>query len=202
MKPLLRLIVTVLATVLFAACHTSRFVPEGSYLLTSAHVAPATGESHVPAEELAAYMPQRPNSKWFSLFNVPLGIYSLSGRDSTKRFNRFLRHLGEAPVVYDRERTLQACRNMQLSVKAMGYLGADVLLEEKVKKNRIGVTYRIVPGPRWHIRHFSFRVLDDSLRLRLDSLGYQPSFTSAAGTAALPYSIKALDAERSRLYVQ
>ena len=200
MKPLLRLIVPVLATVLFAACHTSRFVPEGSYLLTSAHVAPASGESHVSAEELAAYMPQRPNSKWFSLFNVPLGIYSLSGRDSTKRFNRFLRHLGEAPVVYDRERTLQACRNMQLSVKAMGYLGADVLLEEKVKKNHIGVTYRIAPGPRWHIRHFSFRVLDDSLRLRLDSLGYQPSFTSATGTAALPYSIKALDAERSRLY--
>ena len=126
--------------------HTSRFIPEDSYLLTGASI--SSEDKHVATDELQAYMPQRPNSKWFSIFKVPLGIYSLSGRDSTKRFNRFLRHLGEAPVVYDRERTIQACNNMQLSVRNNGYLNAEVLLLEKAKKdktNKIKVFYRIIP---------------------------------------------------------
>ncbi|MBO4549211.1 MAG: hypothetical protein J5733_00645, partial [Bacteroidaceae bacterium] len=104
---------------LLSGCHTSRFIPEDGYLLTGTSV--SSEDKHVSTDELQAYMPQRPNSKWFSLFKVPLGIYCLSGQDSTKRFNRFLRHLGEAPVIYDRERAIQSCTNMQMSVRNMGY---------------------------------------------------------------------------------
>ena len=86
-------------------------------------------------------MPQRPNNKWFSIFKVPLGLYSLSGRDSTKRINRFLRQMGEAPVIYDRERTMQALGNMQLVMHNMGYLNAEVFLMETAKKNRMKINY-------------------------------------------------------------
>ena len=151
-KPLLLLHLLLL----LSGCYTSRLIPEDGYLLTGTSI--SSEDKKVPTDELQAYMPQRPNSKWFSLFKVPLGIYSLSGRDSTKRFNRFLRHLGEAPVIYDRERTIQACNNMQLSVRNTGYLNAEVLLFEKVKKNKMKVLYRIVPHERYHIRNFSFKV--------------------------------------------
>ena len=183
---------------LLSGCHTSRFIPEDGYLLTGTSV--SSEDKHVATDELQAYMPQRPNSKWFSLFKVPLGIYSLSGRDSTKRINRFLRHLGEAPVVYDRERTVQACSNMQLSVRNMGYLNAEVLLLEKKKKNKMKVFYRIIPHERYHVRNFSFNVMDDSLRIILDSLEYQPTISKALNQRNNPYSINALEEERSKLY--
>ena len=188
-----------LAFLLFlSGCRTSRFIPEDGYLLTGTSI---TSEGkHVGTDELQAYMPQRPNSKWFSLFKVPLGIYSLSGRDSTKRFNRFLRHLGEAPVIYDRERTVQACNNMQLSVRNMGYLNAEVLLLEKAKKDKMKIYYRIIPHERYHIRNFSLDVQDDSLRRALDSLNYKPTLSQGMGLGTLPYSVNGLDAERSRLY--
>ncbi len=183
--------------ILLSGCHTSRFIPEDGYLLTGTSI--SSEGKQVGTEELQAYMPQRPNSKWFSIFNVPLGIYSLSGRDSTKRFNRFLRHLGEAPVIYDRERTIQACNNMQLAVRNQGYLNAEVLLLEKAKKDKMKIFYRIVPHERYHIRDFSFDVQDDSLHHILDSLNYQPAIGRNAEQRQ-PYSINELDAERSRLY--
>ena len=182
---------------LLSGCHTSRFIPEDGYLLTGTSI--SSEGKQVGTEELQAYMPQRPNSKWFSIFNVPLGIYSLSGRDSTKRFNRFLRHLGEAPVIYDRERTIQACNNMQHAVRNQGYLNAEVLLLEKAKKDKMKIFYRIVPHERYHIRDFSFDVQDDSLHHILDSLNYQPAIGRNAEQRQ-PYSINELDAERSRLY--
>ena len=181
-----------------SGCHTSRLIPEDSYLLTGTSV--SCEDKRVGTEELQAYMPQRPNSKWFSIFKVPLGIYSLAGSDSTKRFNRFLRHMGEAPVIYDRERTIQACNNMQLSVRNMGYLNAEVLLLEKAKKNKMKVFYRIIPHERYHIRDFSFEVEDDALREVLDSLNYHPAIAQNVERKNNPYSINSLDAERSRLY--
>ncbi|MBQ8454394.1 MAG: BamA/TamA family outer membrane protein [Bacteroidaceae bacterium] len=183
--------------IVLSGCHTSRFIPEDEYLLTGTSV--SCEDKLVRTEELQAYMPQRPNSKWFSIFNVPLGIYSLSGRDSTKRFNRFLRHLGEAPVIYDRERTIQACNNMQLAVRNQGYLNAEVLLLEKAKKDKMKIFYRIVPHERYHIHEFSLDVQDDSLRRILDSLDYHPAL-ALNSVHRKPYSINDLDAERSRLY--
>lgn len=184
--------------ILLSGCKTSRFIPENDYLLTGATI--TTEGKQVGTDELQAYMPQRPNNKWFSLFKVPLGIYSLSGRDSTKRFNRFLRHLGEAPVIYDRERTIQACNNMQVSVRNMGYLNAEVLLLEKAKKDKMKIYYRIIPHDRYHIRNFSLNVQDDSLRQILDSLNYKPTLSQGYGLGTQPYSVNGLDAERSRLY--
>ncbi len=195
-----RLIKTVLLLhflIVLSGCHTSRFIPEDEYLLTGTSV--SCEDKLVKTEELQAYMPQRPNSKWFSIFNVPLGIYSLSGRDSTRRINRFLRHLGEAPVIYDRERTIQACNNMQLAVRNQGYLNAEVLLLEKATKDKMKIFYRIVPHERYHIHEFSLDVQDDSLRRILDSLDYHPTL-ALNSEHRKPYSINDLDAERSRLY--
>ena len=183
---------------LLSGCRTSRFIPPDGYLLTGASI--SSEDRHVGTDGLLAYMPQRPNNKWFSLFKVPLGIYCLSGRDSTKRFNRFLRHLGEAPVIYDRERAVQACKNMQLNVHGMGYLNAEVLLLEKAKGRKMKVFYRIIPHERYHVRDFTFTVQDDGLRRTLDSLGYEPAMGSVLKGKDNPYSIRTLEAERSRLY--
>ena len=184
--------------VLLGGCHTSRLIPENEYLLTGTRI---TSEGkHIGTEELQAYMPQHPNNKWFSIFKVPLGIYSLSGRDSTKRFNRFLRHLGEAPVIYDRVRSMQACDNMQLSIRNMGYLNAEVILQEKAKRNKMNITYHIIPHQRYYVRDFRLTVQDDALGHVLDSLHYQPFANREVDRKGKPYSVNSLESERGRLY--
>ena len=206
-KRLIKALVLLYFLILLGGCSASRFIPEDSYLLTKASI---TSEGkHLGTDELQAYMPQRPNNKWFSIFKVPLGLYCLSGRDSTKRINRFLRRLGEAPVIYDQERAAQACGNMQLSVRNMGYLNSEVLLQEKTKRNHIEINYHIIPHERYHIRNFSLDVQDEALRNTLDSLEYQPAIGHEAERKYRllarplknsPYSINTLEAERGRLY--
>ena len=208
---LIKLLLLLQSALLLGGCHTSRFIPEDGYLLRGASI--SSDNRHVKTDDIQAYMPQRPNSKWFSIFDVPLGLYCLSGSDSTKRFNRFLRRLGEAPVIYDRERSLQACDNMKLSVRNQGYLNAEVQLQEKAKGRHMKVSYRIIPHQRYYIRNVTFDVQDDSLRRSIDSLCYRPlilddarkrdekNYANLPGLLRnRPYSIHALDAERSRLY--
>jgi outer membrane protein assembly factor BamA len=200
-KPVKQLIIPLLSLhllILLSGCSASRFIPEENYLLTGAII--TSDGKHVGTEELQAYMPQRPNNKWFSIFKVPLGIYCLSGKDSTKWFNRFLRHLGEAPVIYDRERTMQACSNMQLIIRNMGYLNADVQLRESSKHYHMKINYHVIPHERYYVRNFTLNVQDDSLRHELDSFGYKPAINNEIERKNRPYSINALEEERSRLY--
>ena len=197
-KQLITLLFSLHFLILLSGCSASRFIPENDYLLTGTTI--TTEGKHIGTDELQAYMPQRPNNKWFSIFKVPLGIYCLSGKDSTKWFNRFLRHLGEAPVIYDRERTMQACSNMQLVIRNMGYLNADVQMRETTKRNHIKINYHVLPYERYYVRNFTLNVQDESLLQELDSFGYQPAINHEFEKKNRPYSINALEEERSRLY--
>lgn len=87
---------------LLGACSATKFVPEGEYMLESVSV--KSTDKSLDATSLKGYIRQHPNSKWFSLLKVPMGPYALSGRDTTKRINRFLQRVGEAPVISIRYR--------------------------------------------------------------------------------------------------
>ena len=51
--------------------------------------------------DLKSYLRQEPNHRMFGLFRFTLGLYNLSGNDSTKWFNRWVRNAGTPPVIYD-----------------------------------------------------------------------------------------------------
>ena len=92
------LIVGLLA-LLLSACSTTKYVPEGSYLLDKVTV--EVEDNTVNSGDLSNYLRQRPNFKAFGLFRIYLGVYNLSGRDTTKKINRKLTEIGEQPVIYD-----------------------------------------------------------------------------------------------------
>lgn len=78
---------------LLAACSTTKFVPEREYLLEEVKI--MSDDSDLDASQLEPYIRQKANSTWFSFLKIPLGAYSLSGKDSTKWINRTLKKLGE-----------------------------------------------------------------------------------------------------------
>jgi hypothetical protein len=97
-------------TLLFlVGCSSSKFIPGNEYLLQKVEV--RSDQKGFDAASLEPYIRQKANSKWFSLFNIPLGIYSLSGRDTTKWVNRTLRKIGEEPVLFD---SVQANQSVNL----------------------------------------------------------------------------------------
>ena len=118
-----------------SSCSTTKFVPDGKYLLQGVKV--KSNDKDFDADNLQQYVRQKGNSKWFSLFKIPLGVYDLAGRDSTKWINRMLKNIGEPPELYD---TLQANVTSQDLLKAMqnmGYMNAKVEHSVKVKGKKL-----------------------------------------------------------------
>ena len=160
MKKNIRLYIYLLATTILSACSVQKFIPEGEYLLDEVGIVSDTKE--VQPSLLYTYIRQNPNAKWFNLSKVPLGIYCLSGQDSTKSFNRFLRKLGDAPVIYDPIVTQKSRQEMEKAVRNMGYMRARVYLDTITQKNKLKLKYRIVAGKPYAIRHIAYDI-DDML---------------------------------------
>ena len=81
------------------------------------------------------YVRQNPNAKWFSLIKMQLYVYDLSGRDSSKWYNKFLRKIGDAPVIYNENEARRSEEEITKAVQNLGYMGASVKRVTKTKKN-------------------------------------------------------------------
>lgn len=145
--------------VLFSGCSATKFVPDGGMLLKSVKI--KSESKSVDVNALQPYLSQHPNSKWFSMFKIPLGVYNMSGRDSTKWGNKVLLRLGEAPVVYDSLKTLKSCHDMTVAMRNMGYMQAVVDYDVTKKKRKALVTYRLSPGRKYTIDSVEY-VVDDA----------------------------------------
>ena len=176
----------------FTGCSVNRFIPEDEYMLN--HVSIRSDKNELKTAPLTGYVGQHPNSKWFSLAKVPLHIYSLSGRDSTKRINRFLRRLGEPPVIYDSTLSQKTRLNIQNAVQNMGYLNAEVDLLEVLKGNRIGVMYYVMPHQRYKVGDLQREIRDTAIARQLDEEGYTSLLHDN-----MSFDLNVLDAERNRL---
>jgi outer membrane protein assembly factor BamA len=178
---------------LLSGCSASRFVPDGSYMLKSVKI--ESDDAAVDASQLTPYIRQRANSKWFSTFKIPLGVYSMSGRDTTRWNNRLLQGMGEAPVIYDAVQTEQSSQAMKQALDNMGYMDSHVTYEKRIRRKRLRLTYKVHPGDPYIIRHVHYDIQDDSIAKLLDMerLGNRGLRTGGR------FTVDRLDTERKRI---
>ena len=178
---------------ILTGCSATKFVPEGQSMLNSVELKSEPKGFNIA--RLEPYVRQKSNSKWFSLFKIPLGVYSLAGRDSSKWINRTLKNIGEAPVIFDTLQAQLTCNDLQTAMRNMGYLHADVDLSTHVKGKKLSAVYTLRPGAPYDIREVSYDIADpriDSLLRREDS----PSLQIKPGE---PFTVERLDTERKRI---
>lgn len=191
------LFVSLLIVVLvLSGCSASKFIPEGKFLLDDAEI--KSDVKDVNPDRLKAYIRQKGNSKWFSLFKIPLGTYALSGKDSTKWINKKLRDLGEDPVLFDSLQTAMTCSDLENVLHGLGYLRAtvDYNLDFK-KKKKVVVVYNLHPGPLYHISSVSYDIQDDKIAEFLNTGeegGFKPGLR-----VGMPFLTNELDNERKAL---
>lgn len=181
-----------LTLLLMTSCNVARYVPEGDLLLNETRV--VCDNKNIQTTNLSGYIRQYPNSKWFSVFKVPLLPYSISGVDFTKRINRFMHKLGEAPVIYDSLLAYRSSYDMERAVQNLGYLHASVNLEKHVKKHKLKLVYRITPGQLYSVSSITKEIQDDSI-CNIIEQDAKHSFLSEQ----MPFDINILDAERARI---
>ena len=147
---------------ILCSCSSTKFVPEGKYLLDKVKI-----ESDIPnykTLELMPYIRQQPNFKMFGLNKTMFQIYNLAGKDSTKRINRFLKKLGEKPVIFDSTLVTKTNWELQKLFINMGYPNVDVSSAVTTKDKKARVVYHIQGNEPYRIRYFSSTIKDDSIR--------------------------------------
>ncbi|MBO4787089.1 MAG: hypothetical protein J5510_08480, partial [Prevotella sp.] len=182
-----------IVAVMVVGCSTQKFVPDKEYLLSKVEV--KSDVDDVDAAMLHQYVRQKANSKWFSLFNVPLGTYSLAGKDTTKWINRTLKNIGEKPVIYDSAQARLSCQDLLTAMHNMGYMNASVSLSKKISGKKIALKYDVHPGEPFYIRNVDY-VIDDPVIEQLLGLRDSSKWGLHRG---MKFTVANLDNERKRI---
>jgi hypothetical protein len=109
----------VLISLLFVSCNTLKYVPEDRQLLTGTSI--ELKDEELSKKELKNYLRQQPNSRFWGLFRINLGLYNISGQDTSKWINRSLRNIGEAPVIYEELLTQRSAMAIERYLFSKGY---------------------------------------------------------------------------------
>ena len=129
---------------LLTACSTTKFVPDGAYLLDDVRIVPEGEQpATVKVSDLKPYVRQQPNFKLFGLLKWQLYLYDWSGRNERRWINKQLRKMGEAPVLLDTMLIEQSAAELQRYLVNKGFIHAEVTTEidtSKAKKAIVTLT--------------------------------------------------------------
>ena len=185
---------------LLEACSTSKYIPENAYLLEGVEIRSDVKNFNVSA--LSPYIRQKANSKWFSLFKIPLGTYSISGRDSSKWINRTLKKMGEAPAIFDSTQARLSVEDLRNALKNMGYIHASVDFSTRIKGRKLTAIYSLHPGKPYTISHVKYDIQDTTIARILNNYSSHLSKKSYQPSALVPgsaFTLQKLDDERKRI---
>ncbi len=165
----LPVLMTIIAGLLLGSCSASRDLPEGQLMLNKVNVLADGKYRDVNPAQLKNYVRQKGNSRWFSSLKIPLGVYAMAGKDSSKWINRTLRSIGEAPVIYDTIQARLSCENLQRALQNMGYLDSQVELYTERKGKKLNAVYVLHPGIQYFVRRVSYDIQDSLIAHLLEN---------------------------------
>ncbi len=157
-----RYLIILLALAGLYSCSTTKYVPEGKYLLDKVKI-----KSDVPdnnSADLKPYIRQLPNFKMLGLNKTRLQIYSLSGSDSTKWINRFLKNMGEAPVIFDPQLVEKSDVELQKLLINKGYLDVEVSSDINLHDKKVDVTYTVTGNEPYRIKNLAIEAKEPHIK--------------------------------------
>ncbi len=174
-----------------SACNSTRFVPEGKYLLNKITV--KVDDKNIKREELKTHIRQKENLRILGIIKFHLGVYNLS---SASKENDWLKRIGEAPVLYDEFQTQRSKEQLQIYLKNKGYYTAvvrDSLLKNESKR-KLNLVFDIQARQPYRIRNYSYSIKD----MNLSSLILKDSVSQLLKRNDI-FDLDVLNAERSRI---
>lgn len=150
---------------IFVSCNPTKHVPKGKYLLDDVKIE-IKDNVDINRKEMGNFLRQNKNHEIFGGLKFQLAIYNLSGKDSSKWYNKWIRKVGQAPVIYDKELTDASVNQLRLALINKGYMYPDVFVDsvKNEKKQKIHLTYNIYTHDPHYIQSIQYNIPNDTLR--------------------------------------
>ena len=155
------LISAVTAAVALYSCSTTRVLQDGEYRLQK-NTLEVTNDRKFNSRSVEPYIKQKPNASFFG-WNPFLNLYNMTNGKG-KGWDKFVRKVGVAPVVYDPDLVESSIDNITGHLEYLGYYNSKVESEVSVKKRRVKVNYAITLGKRFPIKELEFELPEGELR--------------------------------------
>ena len=146
----------IILILLLSACKSTKFVPEGEFLLDKVHI--KTEDSDVKQSELKLYLRQTPNAAIFSVIRMQLGVYNIAGKDSTKWYNKMWMRMGDKPVIYNPMLTSLSVQQLQKLLENKGYLHSKVESNVSFNGKKAVVNYDVKLNKPYTLRDYSYNL--------------------------------------------
>ena len=145
MKNLGTIICACLVLFFIHSCSTTKVLGDGEYRLAKAEIE-ITNDKNFNTNTLTPYLKQKHNT-W-----TPF-LYVYNWSNGTGNFwDRLVKRIGVAPVVYDAAMVDSSIENMHNHLKRLGYYGSVIESDLSLKKRNVNVLYRITLGKRYPIK--------------------------------------------------
>ena len=154
---------------LVGSCSSTKHVPDGQFLLDDVTIQIMDKENQnedISTAELVNYLRQTENHKVLGGLKLQLALYNISGKDSTKWFNRWVQRLGTPPVIYDSTLTDASVNQLSRALSNMGYMNNQVtsIVDRNPKQKKVKVKYEIKLNQPYYVRSITYNIPDDTLR--------------------------------------
>lgn len=162
----IHILMILMVSLVLAACSSTRHVPQGKYLLDEVKINLNDSTGRLKQENLSTYIRMQPNHKMLWATKFRLGIYNLSGEDSTKWTNKWIRKIGEAPVIYNEAASEADALQLLKAMENAGFLESKVTIDTlpNVRKRKMKVVYNLDAGRPHTIRSIKYNFPDDTLK--------------------------------------
>lgn len=140
------------------ACNTTKFVPEGEYLLNKA-IVKVEDDKTVQTSDLTDYLRQKQNTEVLGFWKLQLDIYNTAPVDTSKKANAFFarnaQKMGEPPVIFSPEQTDISRIQLQRAMQNKGYFHASVDTLMRAKKRKMDITYLVTAREPYTISNYA-----------------------------------------------
>lgn len=148
--------------VIFTSCNPTKYIPGNSALLDKNSIHFDQKAKNISKNELKDYLKQKPNKKVLG-FRFHLGLYNLSNIEKEKWPHKWLRTIGEEPVIFDEFQTGKTSKDIKSHLVHKGYFNASVSDTVFINKKKARVLFNVHSGIPYTIRKINYQIEDTAI---------------------------------------
>ena len=145
--------------IILNSCTTTKHVPKNKHLLIRNNI--ILNEEKINDFEIKKIIKQKPNKKIIGkLITFHLGIYNLTDSLKNNSINKYLRKIGEKPVILDQKLTTKSKLQIERYLKNKGYFNNTVDTNTIYLNKKAIVNYNINLGKNYTIKNIVYPNFD------------------------------------------
>ena len=145
-------VIIIVLVMVMSACSSTKHVPQGKLLLDKVNIHVTDEHKEVEQAQLYNYLRQNANHRVLGGLKLQLAFYNMSGRDSTKWYNRWIQRVGTPPVIYDSTLTAASAEQLHMALSNRGFMNNNVTyrVETDSVKRKARVDYDVTLGDPYY----------------------------------------------------